>query len=53
MYAHTPVRTAEIWKKIFQFLFPYSICQSYHKIGLIFKFRITLACVFVFPVPLH
>ena len=38
MYAHTPVCTAEIWKKIFQFLFPYSICQSYPKIGLIVKF---------------
>ena len=25
--------------------FPYSICQSYHKIGPIFKFRIILACV--------
>ena len=44
--ASTLVRTAEIWKRNFQFLFPYSICQSYHKIGPISKFRIILACVF-------
>ena len=44
--ASTPVRTAEIWKQNFQFLFPYSICQSYHKIRPISKFRIILACVF-------
>ena len=45
--ASIPVRTAKIWKKkILQFLFPYSICQSYHKIGPISQFRIILACVF-------
>ena len=44
--ASTLVHTAEIWKRNFQFLFPYSICQSYHKIGPISKFRIILACVF-------
>ena len=45
IYARTPVRTAEIWKKILSKKFPYSICQSYHKIGPIFKFRIILVCV--------
>ena len=44
--ASTLVRTAEIWKRNFQFLLPYSICQSYHKIGPISKFRIIQECVF-------
>ena len=45
IYAPTPVRTAESGKN----LFPCSICQSYHKIGLFFKFRIILAWVLLSP----
>ena len=45
IYAPTPVRTAESGKN----LFSCSICQSYHKIGLFFKFRIILACVLLSP----